>query len=355
MGSDDDGPKKTKKKTKKKESTAKKRTRKAPQKPDQVVKIWVQIAVHFPTRVDTQCRERYQNGLTLGINTSAWTEAERREVEILVNKYGPGKWAQIARELSTPRTDNQVYRFVKKEMTQIYAEYEANKAFKKVMAPNLSSRSKKSSELTLNDIDTTTAKKSRKRTKSEVDILQNIPRKRGYPKIEPPSVSFRLPNKPEFRFPLLMPSITTYKFLGNMSQDVDYMKLQNMNVPGSQLPIFDSEIFLIISNWLYSFLAPSVLRSFQGEVIDSTSGEKDYIEVFSGQFNNKVINERIAEMSILEDNEDLSIEEVEDDEMDVECLNQAEERSSTKANNPKGEERTEEYELQNAIANMMDL
>ncbi|XP_055516244.1 snRNA-activating protein complex subunit 4 isoform X3 [Leucoraja erinacea] len=67
---------------------------------------WYKIQEMVPGRMDSQCRDRYRNGLNQNVRKGKWTEKEESDFKALIEKHGVGKWAKIAAELSG-RTDTQ--------------------------------------------------------------------------------------------------------------------------------------------------------------------------------------------------------------------------------------------------------
>ncbi|XP_032904999.1 snRNA-activating protein complex subunit 4 isoform X2 [Amblyraja radiata] len=67
---------------------------------------WYKIQEMVPGRMDSQCRDRYRNGLNQNVRKGKWTEKEESDFKVLIEKHGVGKWAKIAAELSG-RTDTQ--------------------------------------------------------------------------------------------------------------------------------------------------------------------------------------------------------------------------------------------------------
>lgn len=68
---------------------------------------WVGAAARIPGRCSKQCRERYHQNLKPGLNHDPISDTEGREICRLVTQKGQ-KWAQIARELGTSRSDNAI-------------------------------------------------------------------------------------------------------------------------------------------------------------------------------------------------------------------------------------------------------
>ncbi|EPZ32632.1 hypothetical protein ROZALSC1DRAFT_27161 [Rozella allomycis CSF55] len=68
-------------------------------------KNWFQIQQYVPGKTDVQCRERYVNILDNSLVHSPWTPEEDKALLAAAEKYGPGKWSLIAKELGN-RTDN---------------------------------------------------------------------------------------------------------------------------------------------------------------------------------------------------------------------------------------------------------
>ncbi|XP_078282227.1 snRNA-activating protein complex subunit 4 isoform X2 [Rhinoraja longicauda] len=67
---------------------------------------WYKIQEMVPGRMDSQCRDRYRNGLNQNVRKGKWTEKEVSDFKALVEKHGVGKWSKIAAEMSG-RTDTQ--------------------------------------------------------------------------------------------------------------------------------------------------------------------------------------------------------------------------------------------------------
>uniref|UniRef100_UPI00398F327F snRNA-activating protein complex subunit 4 isoform X1 n=2 Tax=Pristiophorus japonicus TaxID=55135 RepID=UPI00398F327F len=68
---------------------------------------WFKIQEEVPGRIDTQCRDRYRNGLNPNLRKGKWTPEEERDLKALIEKHGVGKWSKIAAEMPA-RTDTQV-------------------------------------------------------------------------------------------------------------------------------------------------------------------------------------------------------------------------------------------------------
>ncbi|KAK4242505.1 hypothetical protein C8A03DRAFT_11310 [Achaetomium macrosporum] len=68
---------------------------------------WTHIARGMGTKSAKQCRERYTQQLRPGLNRSPISEDEGRRIMEMVQESGQ-RWAQIARNLGTNRSDNQV-------------------------------------------------------------------------------------------------------------------------------------------------------------------------------------------------------------------------------------------------------
>ncbi|XP_062929790.1 snRNA-activating protein complex subunit 4 isoform X3 [Mobula hypostoma] len=60
---------------------------------------WFKIQEEIPGRVDSQCRDRYMNGLNRNVRKGKWTEEEENTFKSLLEKHGIGKWTKIAAEL----------------------------------------------------------------------------------------------------------------------------------------------------------------------------------------------------------------------------------------------------------------
>ncbi|AEO62539.1 uncharacterized protein THITE_2106830 [Thermothielavioides terrestris NRRL 8126] len=68
---------------------------------------WTHIARGMGSKSAKQCRERYTQQLRPGLNRSPISEEEGRRIMEMVQESGQ-RWAQIARNLGTNRSDNQV-------------------------------------------------------------------------------------------------------------------------------------------------------------------------------------------------------------------------------------------------------
>jgi Myb-like DNA-binding protein FlbD len=68
---------------------------------------WTRIAGGMGIRSAKQCRERYTQHLKPGLNRTPISEEEGRQIMRMVAEYGQ-RWAQIARNLGTNRSDNQI-------------------------------------------------------------------------------------------------------------------------------------------------------------------------------------------------------------------------------------------------------
>jgi Myb-like DNA-binding protein FlbD len=68
---------------------------------------WTRIAGGMGIRSAKQCRERYTQHLKPGINRSPISDEEGRQIMRMVSESGQ-RWAQIARNLGTNRSDNQI-------------------------------------------------------------------------------------------------------------------------------------------------------------------------------------------------------------------------------------------------------
>lgn len=68
---------------------------------------WTRIAGGMGIRSAKQCRERYTQHLKPGLNRSPISDEEGRQIMRMVSESGQ-RWAQIARNLGTNRSDNQI-------------------------------------------------------------------------------------------------------------------------------------------------------------------------------------------------------------------------------------------------------
>jgi len=68
---------------------------------------WTRIAGGMGIRSAKQCRERYTQHLKPGLNRSPISDDEGRQIMRMVSESGQ-RWAQIARNLGTNRSDNQI-------------------------------------------------------------------------------------------------------------------------------------------------------------------------------------------------------------------------------------------------------
>ncbi|KAL2197331.1 Homeodomain-like protein [Corynascus similis CBS 632.67] len=68
---------------------------------------WTRIAGGMGIRSAKQCRERYTQHLKPGLNRSPISDEEGRQIMRMVSECGQ-RWAQIARNLGTNRSDNQI-------------------------------------------------------------------------------------------------------------------------------------------------------------------------------------------------------------------------------------------------------
>lgn len=71
-------------------------------------KSWSLIGQYMGDRTGAQCRERYCNRLDPEIHRGHWTVQQDAKLRELVQTVGIGKWAQIAKMLTPPRTDYQI-------------------------------------------------------------------------------------------------------------------------------------------------------------------------------------------------------------------------------------------------------
>nr|XP_032802061.1 snRNA-activating protein complex subunit 4-like isoform X1 [Petromyzon marinus] len=62
---------------------------------------WFLVAKEVPGRTDLQCRERYVNCLADGLAKGMWSNVEDKNLQSLVNYYGPGQWSVVAKALGT--------------------------------------------------------------------------------------------------------------------------------------------------------------------------------------------------------------------------------------------------------------
>ncbi|KAL7836717.1 hypothetical protein AOLI_G00280010 [Acnodon oligacanthus] len=69
-------------------------------------KDWWKIRLEVPGRTDNSCRDRYLDCLRDDVKRGAWSDDEVELLKKLVEKYGVGKWAKIASEIPT-RIDSQ--------------------------------------------------------------------------------------------------------------------------------------------------------------------------------------------------------------------------------------------------------
>ena len=76
---------------------------------DMGVGSWKQISVRVPGRTDIQCRERWVNVLDTSIRKGVFTKEEDQAILRAVERYGLGRWSQVAQEVPG-RTDNQCWR-----------------------------------------------------------------------------------------------------------------------------------------------------------------------------------------------------------------------------------------------------
>lgn len=107
---------------------------------------WSEVSHMLRNRSDVQCRERYVNLLKDGVEAASakWDDAEDALLLQLVDEYGVGKWALIARRLneerkksgmsSRDRTDNQCWRRWKQLQPEEHVDAYLERVFKRKSA-----------------------------------------------------------------------------------------------------------------------------------------------------------------------------------------------------------------------------
>lgn len=83
---------------------------------------WVKVQSHVRGRTDMQCRERWMNVLDPAIDNGPFSAEEDARLLMLVERYGPGKWAEISKEMPK-RTDNILWRRWKSLMRKSQRQY----------------------------------------------------------------------------------------------------------------------------------------------------------------------------------------------------------------------------------------
>lgn len=86
---------------------------------------WVNVQRLVQGRTDVQCRERWINVLDPALNAGPWTPEEDKRIIELVEKYGAGKWSEIAKEMPS-RNDNIIWRRWKRlirDSQQVFSDY----------------------------------------------------------------------------------------------------------------------------------------------------------------------------------------------------------------------------------------
>lgn len=66
---------------------------------------WSRIALNLPGRTPRQCRDRYVNYLSAGLQNGPWTHEEDTKLLNLYNKYG-SKWALIQKSFPKRSSNN---------------------------------------------------------------------------------------------------------------------------------------------------------------------------------------------------------------------------------------------------------
>jgi len=107
-----------------------------------------------------------------------WTKEEDEALSRLVKERGEGKWAEIAREMKSGRTDNQCWRRYRHLMDDSQVkQYSDNSKKRKSVLPNYAGRENFKSQLSLADLELVyedLPKKKPKYENPERDILANL-------------------------------------------------------------------------------------------------------------------------------------------------------------------------------------
>eukprot|EP01089_Gocevia_fonbrunei_P019137 TRINITY_DN6675_c0_g2_i3.p1 TRINITY_DN6675_c0_g2~~TRINITY_DN6675_c0_g2_i3.p1 ORF type:complete len:317 (+),score=95.79 TRINITY_DN6675_c0_g2_i3:144-953(+) len=136
-------------------------------------KNWIKIQKHVPGRTDVQCRERWVNILNPQLNNGPWTDEEDVRLKDAIEKFGIGKWSQIANALH-PRTDNQCWRRWKSLNVEQVDDYRRTIYKKrKGLVNNFVGREKERPNLTPDDFEIED-ERARKRRRMEEDGEENV-------------------------------------------------------------------------------------------------------------------------------------------------------------------------------------
>lgn len=68
---------------------------------------WAEVALKLPGRTSKQCRERWCHHLSPNVNKSKFTDIEDKMI-VELHKINGNKWAKIAADMKTGRTENMV-------------------------------------------------------------------------------------------------------------------------------------------------------------------------------------------------------------------------------------------------------
>jgi len=112
------------------------------------------------------------------IKKGFWTKEEDEALSKLVKEKGEGKWAEIAREMKSGRTDNQCWRRYRHLMDESQVkQYSDNSKKRKAVLPNYAGRENFKSKLSLADLELVQEDLPKKKPKfenAEREILANL-------------------------------------------------------------------------------------------------------------------------------------------------------------------------------------